>query len=65
MLDKITLKSHFNVKTLKLCRHVHNVVMDVIKFPTGSLNRFNYMALFHSQTRRHKYDKSLKHLYFK
>ena len=30
---KITLKSHFCRKTLKFCRYVHNVVMDVITFP--------------------------------
>ena len=35
MLDeiKITLQSHFCVKTLQFCHYVRNVVMDVITFP--------------------------------
>ena len=30
---KITLRSHFCLKTLQYCHDVHNVVMNVITFP--------------------------------
>ena len=63
MLDSIhhisnTLKSHFwrkNVRNLSLCTQRyygrHNVSRNFINH---SINQFYCMALFHSQTRRHK-----------
>ena len=55
---KITLKSHFRRKNIKIVHYVHNVVMDVKNVSRKSrkqlvVYQFYGMAFYLSQMRRH------------